>query len=233
MKKITEYLSLIDILSFSLAIIGLILGNILTPYFYLLSAVAIFLPILLRNTGILNDKDEYQLETLKLSGNTAFCIGGILAFMFAIGFKTGIINTQQLKQSELWGFFVVFLLLIYMINYTTRFWGSSRGARIILITSGLFWCIFVLFSGWGNTYALGIGLPVISTIFFGLPALSLKWPKTSGVILVFTSLFFILFLTTKKIKLIQLGSVAVITLLLFPILISGFVLINRDKGEEE
>ncbi len=233
MKKVTQYLSVMDITSLTVATIGLISGTILTPYLYILSAIAVFLPGLLRNIGIINDKDEYQLEASKVSGNIGFRIGGIAASVITISFKTGILNAQQLRESELWTFFVTFLLLIYMISYATYFWGTSRAARIILFITGAFWGVFIILSGWGNPYALGIGLPITIVTFLGLPLLSIKQPKLIGVILVLISILLLLFLIIREIKLTQLGSIAIITLLLTPLLIPGFILINRGKGGAE
>ncbi len=233
MKRVTQYLSIVDLISFLTAIIGIIAGITITPYLYLLTAIAAFLPGLLRNIDILNDKDEYQREAHKTSGNMSFRMGGLLASVFAVGFKTGIIKQNEINSFETWTFFVIFLLLVYMIGYVTYFWGSPKSARLILITAGLFWVIFILLSGWANTQALGIGLTTATFIFFALPGLSLKWPRVTGIILILIALSFIIFLTIKGINLIQIGSIAIITLLLIPILIPGFILINRTKGEED
>ncbi len=111
MKRHRGYFSLADFLSLSGIIFGVAGGLFFSKYLYLAAVLPVFLTAFLRDAGLLNDKDEYQLQASRVAGNTAFRVTAAAVLIFAAGYG------RDAEIRELWMFILVFMTAVYIFRY--------------------------------------------------------------------------------------------------------------------
>jgi hypothetical protein len=158
---------------------GAILGFTVSYWFLLLVPIGVFLPGILRRTGVLRDVDEYVLMAQDAAGWMAFCAVVCCVILFFIcgrvGLPLGGTETDRLLVTAIVG------LTVYASGYLFRFWDGRRGAFWLLVACGAAWGVFVVLSGWNNPAAMAMEGLVIVVPMFVLAVLGRFIPRIAGV----------------------------------------------------
>jgi hypothetical protein len=101
----------------------------------LLLLAGLFGPGLLRESGLLRDRDEFQAAAARRAGFRAFLTGGITLLMLAhfMPWPDPPVMGRELPKLPLQTTLLV-MLLTYVCSYLLDYWGTRRGATVILGT---------------------------------------------------------------------------------------------------
>jgi hypothetical protein len=203
----------------------------------LLTGLGTFGPGILRELGWLRDKDEFQLQAARRAGYHAFLVAGLAAFLWIAFIRSG---PRHLKNpEELATFFAAILWFTWMLSALLSYWGARKTAFRILLLYGIAWLAFNILGNLRSPVAMVMQC-LLTVPFFGCAWLSRKWPRAAGLLLLASSVFFIIFIMRIH-QARGLGMVvSAITLLLFagPLFASGLALLsegaeNLDADTEE
>jgi hypothetical protein len=198
------------------AIACVLLGIFVNKAFYIPIVAVAFVRPLLREAGLLSDRDEWQVSVSHRSSHIAFLLSmGMAAAMFA---KTLVDQTEPAYELSLL-FLVPLLVKFAAWQFTSR--GRRRCALGIGFAIGGFWLLFTAAEGQlSPEFAVG-GLPVLASL------LALKWEKIGGAILLVLGLLAIYFLGSRMILI-------VVLLLPTPLILAGtLLLVGGGKDKEE
>jgi hypothetical protein len=207
---------------------GFVLSNLGGPWWWaiLLTGAGAFGPGLLRELGWLKDKDEFQLQAARRAGYHAFLATGLAAFLWIAFLRSG---ERHLKNpEELATFFAALLWFVWLFSALVNFWDARKTAFRILLVYGVAWLIFNIVGHLDNLLAMVMQC-LLTVPFFACAWLSRRWPRSAGLLLVASSIFF----AQMILRLHQARGfglvVSAITLLLFigPLLASGIALLAR------
>jgi len=217
---------------------SLVLGGFLLTglswWFMLLVAAGTFGPGILREFGLLGDKDEFETVAMYRAGYHAFLVSGVVAFSVVAWVRS---NEGALESPEELGtLFAAVLWVSWMFSTLFSVWGAVKAAQRILIAFGIVWLIFNVLGNTGSEWT-GIGALLMQSLlavpFLAMAWLAGRWPRLAGAILIGASVFFYFFFGGIGRDNFDLITTAV-TYLLFigPLLASGIALVVARPGEE-
>lgn len=212
-------------------LIGCVLGVTVHKGWLALAGLGFFGPGLLRELGLLADRDEYQLLKARTAGHHAYLASGILLLVMLIvrGWSTLNFEAEGLAGINLFAW----MLLVYFLSYVFQYWGAQRAALRILLTFGSFWLVFVLLSH-GAEGGLGLLMELLVPLpFFVLALSSRRWPRVSGALLVALALFAFQRFDLARVFRGEEHRLFALLLVFLPILASGLGLLFGRDGEEE
>lgn len=206
----------------TMVIAGLVLTQIVSWWFLLLAAAGAFGPGLLRELGLLRDKDEFQRRAAMRAGYHAYLVTGAMMFVVYAYSRSG--HSIDMAD-ELSGFYLALLTFAWIFSSLFTYWGPHRSAFIILLIFGTAWGVFNIWSNVLDPVGMLMQLLVTTVPFFLLAFTSRRWPRATGVVLVAGSaaLLYYYFSGFPNLRLI----VKCMTAVLFagPLLTSGLALV--------
>jgi hypothetical protein len=218
----------------SLVIAGFWLSGI-SWWFLLLTALGTFGPGVLREMGLLRDKDEFQQRAEHRAGYHAFLATGLVAFLLVAFFRSA--DRVVRNPQELATLFLVLLWFTWMLSSLLSFWGTRIASARMLKVFGTVVLVFTIVSNVGSEWDGWAPLllhPLLSLPFFVLAWLAGKRPRLSGVLLLGCSVFFLRFFgwfQKDPERLVDDGVVFV--LFLGPLLASGVALLCSGEADQD
>lgn len=218
---------------------GLVLGGLLLMswswWFLLLVAAGSFGPGVLRELGLLSDRDEFQRGADHRAGYIAFLTCGIVAALLVAFIRSG--ERELGDPEELATLFLVLLWSTWLFSTLCGYWGAGRCASRILVAFGLAWLVFTIVSNLGSEWSGWAALllhPLLTLPFFVLAWLAGRMPRLAGALLVVGAAFFTHFFgffQRSNQGLVSQG----VTFVLFvgPLLASGIALLVAGQGERD
>jgi hypothetical protein len=197
----------------------------------LLTGLGAFGPGLLRELGLLKDKDEFQIQAARRAGYHAFLAAGLVSFLWIAFIRSG---PRHLKApEELATFFAALLWFTWMLSSLNNYWGARKTAFRVLLLYGGAWLLFCVADELRDP--LGMLMHSLITVpFFACAYLSRKWPRIAGALaLAASGVFFLLLSRIHQQR--DLGLVvSATTMILFvgPLFASGIALMARPAPEE-
>lgn len=203
-------------------------------WFMVVVAAGTFGPGILREFGLLRDKDEFETIAMYRAGYHAFLVSGVMAFVVVAFVRS---NEGALENAEELGtLFAAVLWCAWMFSTLFSVWGAVKASQRILIAFGVVWLLFNIAGNMGEEWNGPIALVMQSLLavpFLALAWLCGRWPRVAGMILIAASVFFYFFfggLTRENFDVIT----TAVTFLLFigPLLVSGIALVLGRPAEE-
>lgn len=202
--------------------------------FLLLVGLGFFGPGILRELGLLHDKDEFQRRADHRAGYHAFLTAGLAACTLVAWLRgTGV---PVRNPDELGTLFLAVLGFTWLFSSLLAYWGPRRTAARILIGFGSAWFVFAVVSntgpewrGWGPL----LRNPLVTAPFFVLAWLSRRHPRVAGGLLLaaFAALM-ILFRVGWNDNLSLVTQGVTFVLFLCPLLATGIaLLVERARGD--
>lgn len=215
-------------------ILGFMLTGISWGYLWVV-AVGTFGPGILRELGILKDKDEFERRAVHRAGYHAYLAGGLFTLLLVASFRA---NERPIEEpSSLATAIFIVIWFTWLISSLMSYWGPRKTASRLLIVFGSFWTLFAIASNVGEQWNGPISLIMHSLVavpFFALAYTARRWPRIAGVILLAASGFFFYFFGLYEIfgdNPLERGRPIVIVLFVGPLLASGIGLL-RVKTQE-
>jgi hypothetical protein len=217
------------LISGALVAAGIVLAEV-NWWFFLLSGVGACGPGILREMGVLKDKDERALRAAQRAGYHAFLATGLLGFVLVAFLRTG--ERELRNPGELATLLLAVLWFVWLLSSLLNYWGARKAATRMLLGFGAGWLVFSQADAGGKPLdMLMASLP--SLPFFALAWLAQRWPKPAGVLMIVAAaalyLFFGFWSEERSGGLIVNTGVAV--LLCGPLLGCGLALL-RAKSED-
>jgi len=177
----------------ALAVAGLMLSSV-SGWWLGLTVAGLFGPGILRELGLIRDQDEFQRAASYRSGQHAYLLTGSAAAILvmlqrAVGWKVD-------HPDELPLLFASIACFTWLTSRLMGYWGVVRAASRILLVFGSGWLVFTILSNLGSEWRGWWPLllhPLLAVPFFALAWLVPRHPRTSGLLLIGASLFFIRF----------------------------------------
>ena len=228
--------TLLSFLPLVIVAAGIILWMVAGKAWIALAAVGAFGPGLLRELGVLRDKDEHQVQAARRAGYRAYLVGGSVA--------AALITLLHLQgepprfPTELITFVLVVLWMTWLFDYVMSYWGPQKTAQRVLLAFGGFWLLFVVLTAFGEADSflgvlggLGMGALIVSPFFFGAYAAT-RWPRPTGVLLLVAAAFGLYFFGPRPGPLDWSTQLFTTTVLIVPVLASGLGLVRAEADEE-
>ncbi len=168
--------------AFACAALGTVVHqlNILVP-------VALFLPSLLRELGLVHDKDEFTQQIMHRAGFHALLVTALVVFsvwafarQFTEQFSIDLLTGETLRKV---------IMYTFVVSYLLQYWGSREGSFRILLGMAL-WSLtpLVAMLKHPEMFAHGFGGSVLVVAMalaqVGLAFVVRYWPRLGGVLLV-------------------------------------------------
>jgi hypothetical protein len=211
----------------ALVILGLLLTEV-SWWFVILVGLGALGPGVLREFGLLKDKDELQMRAAHRAGYHAFLVAGLLAFLLVGWIRSG--ERQLRNPEELSTLFLAVLWCTWLFSSLFAYWGVQRTAVRILLIFGTCWLLFILADEHGSLLGLLIH-SLIAAPFFVLAWGARRWPRVTGILLLAAVAFFVRFFGWYRIGPMGLVNQS-ITMILFvgPLLCSGIALLGVQRA---
>lgn len=213
---------------------GILLAS-LSGWFYLLTGLGLFGAGLLRELGLLNDKDEFQRQADYRAAYHAFLATGLAAIGLVAWFRSGerIIENPQ----ELVTLLLVLLCFTWFLSSLIDYWGSSKAARRILLVFGCVWLAFAIVSNtgaeWKGWWPLLLH-PLLAFPFLGFAWLAGYQRRITGVLLLATCIFFTQFFGWfRRDSASFVADGITVILFLGPLLASGVALLFQGDSPDD
>jgi len=216
-----------------IAAILIVVGFFLTSvswWFFIPVGIGMFGPGVLRELGLVHDKDEFQRRGMHRAGYHAFLIAGIVASLFVAYVRSG---QRELKDpEELATLFLVVLWFTWLFSSLISYWGPQRTAVRILLSFGSLWALFNIFGNLKHPVAMLMQLLVAAAPFFVLAFVAKRWPRTAGALLLAASVALMIFFGWHDFSTPDLVNQLVVMLLfLGPLVGSGIALLRPRMVE--
>lgn len=163
-----------------LVVAGFLLAGV-SWWFFILSGVGACGPGILRELGLLKDKDEFAQRAAHRAGYHAFLATGFFGFVLVALVR---VTTSELKNpAELATLMLAMLWLTWLLSSLLTYWGARKASTRVLLGFGAAWLAFALADagrepiGW-----LMASLPALP--FFALALLAWRWPRPAGALMV-------------------------------------------------
>jgi hypothetical protein len=182
--------SRVTLIATGLIVIGMLLTAV-NEAFLVLVGIGMFGPGVLRELGLVHDKDEFQKRGVHRAGYHAFLVAGIVATLFAAYLRSGDRDLKDLE--ELATFFLALLWFTWLFSYLLSYWGAQKTAIRILLTFGSLWALFNIFSNLKHPVAMLMQVLGTAAPFFVLAFTAKRWPRVTGVLLLAASIAFMIF----------------------------------------
>ena len=220
------------LIAFALTSLGVLLGATVDMAFLILAGAGIFGPNLLRELGLLRDRDEWQQAAARRAAMHAYLVGGLFTLALVVTQEWGSADLDDNAYSA--AVLLLAFLVPYFLSYLTSFWGPMKAAVRILFAFGLFWLLFNILSNLTSPVAMFMQC-LVAVPFFALGLLGLRFPRVTGVLLMLAAIFFFFafdvhegFRSTENF-----GSMAVFLLFLLPLGYSGVSLLGVRRDAED
>lgn len=211
-----------------LVVAGFLLAGV-SWWFILLAGVGACGPGILRELGVLRDKDEFARRAAYRAGYHAFLATGMTGFLLVAFLRA---DLQELRNPrELATLLLAVLWFTWLLSTLLTYWGARKAATRLLLGFGVAWLAFTQAdAGGGLVGRFMSALPALP--FFLLAWLARRWPKPAGALMILAAAamyyFFGFWSETRNGGLIVNTGVAV--LLCGPLVGSGLALL-REKRE--
>jgi len=220
-----------------IAAVGVLAGFLLSAIdwgFLALVALAAFLPGVLREIGVLRDKDEFQMEAARRAGYHAYLAGGLLTFLLVAWLRSR--EPVMMHPEALLEIVLITLWFTWLMSSLFAYWGARTTALRILWIFGGLWFVFNVLSGEGDWVA-SLMQSLLAVPFLLAALVASRWPRVTGLFLLAASAFFFHFfhlIRAFQEDPTERGRLHVIILFLGPLLASGIALVfsGRVKGKE-
>ena len=164
----------------ALVVAGFMLASV-SWWFFILAGVGACGPGILRELGVLKDKDEFAQRAAHRAGYHAFLATGFFGFVLVAIVR---VTKSELKNpGELATLMLAMLWLTWFLSSLLNYWGARKATLRMLLGFGVAWLVFALADagpkplGW-----LMASLPALP--FFALAGLAWKWPRLAGALMV-------------------------------------------------
>jgi len=219
----------------SLVVLGFLLSEI-DWGFLAISAFGAFGPGILREMGILRDRDEFQLRASRRAGNHAYLVAGLMAFLLMAYMRS--VEPGPVDPEPLVTAFLVVLWFTWLLSSLLAYWGPRKTASRLLLVFGSLWGLFAILSNVGPEYqgVLGFIMALVVMLpFFGLAYVARRWPRIAGAVLLLVSVYFFYFFGLYEIFTdpLAMGRPVVLVLFLGPLCASGIALLCMKIDDEE
>jgi len=201
-------------------------------WFLSLAALGTFGPGILRETGILNDQDEFQRRADRQAGYHAFLTAGLFTFLYYSYLRAGERNVGDAEASV--SLILGILWFTWFLSSLLSYWGPQKTVSRVLNAFGTVWLIFNIVGHLTEPVAL-IMQSLLAAPFFLLAYVAKRWPKIAGIALIIISaLFFYLFQLYKIFgpDPLAMGRGEVIIFFIGPLLVSGIILLRKHETVE-
>jgi len=211
-----------------LVVAGFLLSEV-SWWYFALSGVGACGPGILRELGVLRDKDEFARRAAQRAGYHAFLATGLFAFVLVAFLRSG--DRQLSNSGELATLLLSLLWFVWLLSSLLSFWGARKAATRLLLGFGVCWLVFSLAdAGKEPLGMLMSSLPALP--FFALAWVARRWPRVAGVLLIaVAAAMYILFKFYTNARSGIIVNTGVAILLCGPLLASGMALL-REKAEE-
>ncbi|MCK4303985.1 MAG: hypothetical protein KAY24_07085, partial [Candidatus Eisenbacteria sp.] len=136
-------------------ILGLVLCNISWGYLCVV-ALGAFGPGILRELGLLRDKDEFERRAARRAGYHAYLVGGLFTFLLVSYFRA---NEQPIQEpASLVTMILIVLWFTWLLSSLLSYWGPRKTASRLLTVFGSFWLLFVILSNTGTAWRGPMGI---------------------------------------------------------------------------
>ncbi|MBK8167869.1 MAG: hypothetical protein IPK64_18140 [bacterium] len=173
-----------------LVVAGFLLAGV-SWWFFILSGAGACGPGILRELGVLKDKDEFQRRAAHRAGYHAFLATGFFGFVLVALVR---VTKSELKNpAELATLMLAMLWLTWLLSSLMTFWGARKASTRLLLGFGAAWLAFALADagrqpiGW-----LMASLPALP--FFALALLAWRLPRLAGALMVVVATAMYLFM---------------------------------------
>jgi hypothetical protein len=225
----------VNVVAFALVAAGIVLGSMFDLSFLALVAAGAFGPGILRQFGLLKDRDEFQREASVVAGYRAYLVGGTYAAI-ALVFRPWTDMGSVVEAGKSAAESILYVSLItYLVSYLFHFWGPRTAAFRILLVTGVGMAVYVAVLGavielpW---LAMVIGALSLSVLLVALAFLSRWFPRVSGLTLVVLTVGGFIYLQSTQ---PGIPAMAWITRVLFliPLVASGIGLLSTHPETTE
>lgn len=212
-----------------LVVAGFLLAEV-SWWFFLLSGVGACGPGILRELGVLKDKDEFARRAAQRAGYHAFLAAGLLGFVLVATLRAG--GRELRNPGELATLLLAVLWFVWLLSSLLSYWGARKAATRMLLGFGAGWLAFSQADAGGKPLDMLIAsLPAMP--YFALAWLARRWPKPAGALMIVAAvslyLFFGFWSEERSSGLIVNTGVAV--LLCGPLLGCGLALLRAKPDE--
>jgi len=202
-------------------------------WFLSLAALGTFGPGILRETGLLNDQDEFQRRADRRAGYHAFLTAGLFTFLYMAYLRSGERNVGESEVSV--SLILSLLWFTWFLSSLLSYWGPQRTVSRVLNAFGWVWLVFNVVGNLNAFVALFMQ-SLLAVPFFLLAYVAKRWPIVAGILLLVASGFFFYFFHLYEIfgpNPLERGRGEVIILFVGPLLVSGIILLRNKQVEEE
>ena len=217
-----------------LVVVGFALSG-LAPGFIAIAAAAMFLPGILREMGVLKDKDEFQLQAARRAGYHAYLVGGLFTFLMIAWYRQ-VEPTVKYPDAFLDAVLIV-MWFTWLLSSLFSFWGRVRTAILILLIFGGVWLLFnVISNAFEHGFLATLMQSLLAMPFFLTALLARYYPRVAGVLLLGASVFFFNMFGLQKVFAgdpTLKGRIPVIVLFIGPLIASGIALLGGQMRPEE
>jgi len=217
----------------TMVIAGLVLTQTTSWWFLVLAGAGAFGPGMLRELGLLRDKDEFERRAAQRAGYHAYLVTGMAMFVVYAFTRAG---HHIQSPEELSGFFLSLLCFTWMFSSLFAYWGPHRTAFVILLVFGVAWAVFNIWSNLAHPVGMLMQLLVTTVPFFALAFVSRRWPRVAGALLVALAVAFYVVFDTHPSRVAPIVRACTFVLFGVPLLASGRALLGpreREEGEGE
>lgn len=234
LKRIPWRPSRVTLVATGLIVIGMMMTAV-NEGFLVLVGIGMFGPGVLRELGLVHDKDEFQRRGMRRAGYHAFLVAGIIASLFAAYLRSGDRGLKDLD--ELATLFLALLWFTWLFSFLLSYWGPQKTAVRILLSFGTLWALFNIFGNMKHPVAMLMQLLIGAAPFFVLAFAAKRWPRIAGVLLLAASIALMFFFGWHDFNNPELVTQLLVMLLfLGPLVGSGIALLRPgivDRRTEE
>jgi hypothetical protein len=167
--------------------VGILLWMFVDKGFLIVAGLGAFGPGILRELGVLGDRDEFQLQSDRRAGYHAYLGGGLIA-VGVVSYLEGSGAAAQ-PAGEWVGLVLLVLWLGWLFSTLMSYWGAVKTTTGILLTVGSFWALFGfadVLAGIGSTSSDGetlqgaLAVTLLVVPWFLLAWTARRWPRATG-----------------------------------------------------
>ena len=150
-------------------------------WFFALAGVGACGPGILRELGVLKDKDEFARRAEQRAGYHAFLATGLFGFVLVALVRA---TKSELKNpGELATLMLAMLWFTWLLSSLMTFWGARKASARLLLGFGVAWLSFALADAGSEPIGwLMSSLPALP--YFVLAGLAWRWPRVAGALMV-------------------------------------------------
>jgi hypothetical protein len=198
-------------------------------WFLVLAAAGTVGPGFLRELGWLQDQDEFQRRAAHTAGYHAFLVTLFVAFVTIAYTRSGHRHLQAAEELSV--LYLSLLWFTWLFSSLVNYWGARRTAFRVLLIFGSAVGLFTVASNLADPVAMAMQLLGTTLPFFLFAALSLRWPRAAGALMVAASAgagWYYFACLPRPALVVKAGTAIMI---LGPLLASGLALLPRRRED--